>query len=93
VDYDTLMAVTSYIGGTIVAGRKHFPDRTPPVEDDSLFARLTTVGSGKGNGAKFPRDACILAKPLTFAGISNHRPRDTKSCVLIGEGCPPLVGR
>jgi hypothetical protein len=27
---DTLMAVTSYIGGTIVAGRKHFPDRSRP---------------------------------------------------------------
>jgi hypothetical protein len=37
-----------------VAARKHFPNRTPPVEKDSLFERLTTVGRGNGNGAEFP---------------------------------------
>jgi hypothetical protein len=51
---DTLMHVTSHLAGTIVAARKHFPDRTPPIEPDSLFARLSAVGSGKGDGAEFP---------------------------------------
>jgi hypothetical protein len=57
----TVFAITSHIGSTIEAARKCFPDRTPPIEDDSLFSRLVAVGSGKGNGAEFPPVSPLVA--------------------------------
>jgi hypothetical protein len=65
-DAGTLMAITAHIGGTIGAARKHFPNRTPPVEKGSLFERLTTVGSGKVNGAKFPPVSLLVASLKKF---------------------------
>jgi hypothetical protein len=75
---DTLMAVTVYIGSTTEAARKHSPNRTPPVEVDSLFARLTTVGSGKGNGAEFP-----LVSPLVASLKKYHAQSDISLFPLI----------
>ena len=70
-----------------MAGRKHFPNRTPPVEDDSLFARLTTVGSGKGNGAEFP-----LVSPLVASLKKYHAESDVSVFPLImGTYAPTAV--
>jgi hypothetical protein len=87
-DAGTLMAVTLHIGGTIAAGRKHFPNRTPPVEDDSLFVRLTTVGSGKGNGAKFP-----LVSPLVANLKKYHAESDVSLFPLIMGTYAPTAMR
>jgi hypothetical protein len=72
-----------------VAGRKHFPNRTPPLEDDSLFARVTAVGSGKGNGngAEFP-----LVSPLAASLKKYHAESDVSLFPLItGTYAPTAV--
>jgi hypothetical protein len=62
-------------------------DEVEQLEDDSLFARLTTVGSGKGNGAEFP-----LVSPLAANLKKYHAESDVSLFPLImGTYAPTAV--
>ena len=62
-------------------------DEVEQLEDGSLFARLTTVGSGKGNGAEFP-----LVSPLAANLKKYHAESDVSLFPLImGTYAPPAV--
>ena len=62
-------------------------DEVEQLEDGSLFARLTTVGSGKGNGAEFP-----LVSPLAANLKKYHAESDVSLFPLImGTYAPTAV--